>query len=126
DNARAAPGAIDVIANDAPHFAGLESAVTCLAGPAGGGRSSAYTLGWTAASDDGTPAARIVYDVYTATSSGKEDYSAPTYTSDPGATSFRTPPLASDTTYYFVVRARDTEGRRDRNRVERAGENICD
>jgi hypothetical protein len=109
-----------------PVFAGLESAVTCIPGPVGGPvRSSSWRLTWKAARDDGTPAAAIVYDVYQATVAGGEDFSAPTYTSDPGATTFTTPPLPDDTGYFFVVRARDRAGNEDRNRVEQPGRNLC-
>jgi hypothetical protein len=66
-----------------------------------------------------------VYEIYQATSPGGEDFAQPTYTSDPGATSFATPPLPDDVSYYFVVRARDAAGNRDRNRVERVGMNLC-
>jgi hypothetical protein len=108
-----------------PSFGGLEGAVTCLPGPVGGGRSSTYNLTWQAATDDVSPSSRIVYDVYQATSPGGEDFAAPTYTSAPGATSFRTPPLSSDSSWYFVVRARDEAGNRDSNKVERQGQNLC-
>jgi hypothetical protein len=126
DNCRAAGHTIKVLPDAPPAFAGLQSAVTCIAGPAGGGRSSAYTLTWKAASDDGTPPDKLVYDVYQATSAGAEDFSVPTYSSEHGAISFRTPELATASSYYFVVRARDASGVRDDNRVERPGQNICD
>ena len=108
-----------------PRFAGLESAVTCIPGPIGGGRTSAYTLRWDPASDNRTPTRRIVYDVYQATTAGGEDFSTPTYTTDPGATSFTTPLLPTDKVFYFVVRARDRAGNRDSNAVERDGQNLC-
>src|SRR2546422_9242792 len=79
-----------------PRFAGLESATTCIPGPIGPGRTSAYHLSWSAARDNATPASKIVYEVYQATAAGGEDFSKPTYTSDPGATSFTTPQLPSD------------------------------
>ncbi len=68
---------------------------------------------------------RIVYDVYRARSPGGESFARPTYVTKPGATTFVTPPLPSSTTYYFVVRARDAAGNRDRNRRERQGVNLC-
>ena len=108
-----------------PRFAGLESAVTCIPGPIGGGRTSAYTLRWDPASDNRTPTRRIVYDVYQATTAGGEDFSMPTYTTDPGATSFTTPQLPTNKVFYFVVRARDGAGNRDSNTVEREGQNLC-
>jgi hypothetical protein len=109
----------------APDFAGLTAATTCLPGPVGPPRNSPYSLRWSAASDDHTPQGQIVYDIYKASMSGGESFSAPTYTSAPGATSFTTPPLSSSQPQYFVVRARDLEGNRDSNRVEREGQNLC-
>jgi len=63
--------------------------------------------------------------VFQATSPGGERFSTPTYTTRRGATSFATPPLSSTLTYYFIVRARDAAGNRDRNRRERPGMNLC-
>jgi hypothetical protein len=110
-----------------PAFAGLRSATTCIPGPVGGERMSSYRLVWPAATDKVTPARRLIYDVYQTTSRGAEDFSAPTYTTRRGVTSFATPPLSSTptVTYYFVVRARDAAGNQDRNRRERPGRNLC-
>jgi hypothetical protein len=109
-----------------PVFAGLRSATTCIGGPAGGGgRASAYRLSWHAARDNRTPRRRIVYDIYQATHSRGERFARPTYTSKPGTTTFVTPALPDDKTYYFVVRARDRAGNRDRNRHEVQGANLC-
>jgi hypothetical protein len=108
-----------------PTFAGLNSAITCIPGPIGGGRTTSYHLSWDPATDKVTPSSAIVYDVYQATTAGGEDFSAPTYTTPPGATSFDTPELPTDTSFYFVVRARDQAGNRDSNTVERLGENLC-
>src|SRR5438034_5404668 len=80
-----------------PSFAGLNSATTCVPGPVGGGYMSPYTLRWGAASDNLTPAEKLVYHVYQASTSGGEDFSTPTYTTRAGATSFTTPPLPADT-----------------------------
>jgi hypothetical protein len=108
-----------------PTFSGLKSAVTCIPGPIGGGRTTRYTLSWDAAMDDVTPSRRIVYEVYQAIKPGGEDFSTPTYTTSPGATSFATPEVPADQAFYFVVRARDRAGNRDANTVERVGENLC-
>jgi hypothetical protein len=108
-----------------PTFAGLKSATTCIPGPIGGGRTTSYRLAWDPAKDNRTPSEKIVYDVYQATSPGGEDFSTPTYTTSTGATSFSTPPLPTDVTFYFVVRARDQLGNRDSNTVEREGQNLC-
>jgi hypothetical protein len=108
-----------------PTFAGLKSATTCVPGPIGGGRTTSYHLSWDPATDNRTPSAQIVYDVYQATAPGGEDFSTPTYTTAPGATSFDTPQLPTDQAFYFVVRARDRAGNRDSNKVERQGVNLC-
>src|SRR5438093_7869972 len=108
-----------------PVFAGLKSATTCVPGPIGGGRTASYTLSWDPATDNRSPSQRIVYDVYQAAKPGTEDFSTPTYTTPAGATSFTTPPLPTDTYFYFVVRARDQAGNSDSNTVEREGQNLC-
>jgi hypothetical protein len=126
NNCRAAVGLVGVADRTPPFFAGLQTAVTCIPGPAGGPtRSSSYRLTWVGASDDFTPAPELAYDVYQASSPGGEDFSTPTYTIAAGATSFSTPPLPDDRAYYFVVRARDAAGNRDGNTVERPGRNLC-
>jgi hypothetical protein len=108
-----------------PKFAGLRSATTCVPGPIGGGRTTSYHLSWDPAKDNRTPSRQIVYDVYQATTAGGEDFSVPTYTTPAGATSFDTPLLPTDKTFYFVVRARDNAGNSDSNTVERQGQNLC-
>ena len=108
-----------------PDFAGLSAATTCIPGPIGPPRSSRYNLRWSAASDNLTAQDQIVYDIYQASKPGGETFSAPTYTTAPGAMSFTTPPLSSSDTWYFVVLARDAAGNRDSNRVEREGQNLC-
>jgi hypothetical protein len=108
-----------------PAFAGLNSATTCVPGPIGGGTTTSYHLSWDPAKDNQTSTSEIVYDVYQATTAGGEDFSTPTYTTAPGATSFDTPELTTDEVFYFVVRARDQAGNRDSNTVERQGVNLC-
>jgi len=108
-----------------PSFAGLVSATTCVPGPIGGGQTTRYTLRWDPATDNVTRSKRIVYSVFQASAPGGEDYSTPTYTTVPGATSFVTPPLPADRAVYFVVRARDRAGNSDANKVERQGLNLC-
>jgi CARDB protein len=109
-----------------PSFGGLVSATTCSPGPGGPGFSSPFKLRWEAATDTETPAEALVYDVYRASEPGGETLDSPAYTTSPGATTFTTPPLSTERAWYFIVRARDAAGNRDGNRVERAGENVCD
>jgi hypothetical protein len=111
-----------------PAFAGLTAATTCIPGPVGGGvRMSSFSLVWPPAKDNVTPSSRIAYDIYLTTTAGAENFSRATYTTRRGVTKFVTPPLPSNgiDTYYFVVRARDVAGNRDRNRRERPGRNLC-
>ncbi len=108
-----------------PTFAGLTSATTCVPGPISPGQSGSYTLIWDPANDNTTPPKKIVYEIYQASKPGGEDYTAATYVTDAGATSFTTPALPVDESVYFVVRARDRVGNRDANQVERQGVNIC-
>lgn len=117
---------VSVADRTAPTFAGLAAATTCIPGPATiPPRSASYHLVWRPAADNATPADKLVYDVYQATTAGGENFSSPTYTTPAGATSFSTPALPGDKTYYFVVRARDPAGNRDANTVERQGQNLC-
>jgi hypothetical protein len=128
NNCRATAGSVRITApgdRTPPTFTGLKSATTCIPGPIGLGRTAPYHLVWDPAADDVSPASAIVYDVYQATRSGEEDFSAATYTSALGAGTFTTPPLSSTETYFFVVRARDEAGNRDSNTVERTGVNPC-
>jgi hypothetical protein len=108
-----------------PSFGGLQSAVACTPGPQRPGQTTPFTLSWQPASDPSTPSSQIVYEIYLASSPGGENFAAPTWTSAPGATSFRTPGLPSHGSFYFVVRARDAAGNADANTVERHGSDPC-
>jgi hypothetical protein len=108
----------------APVFSGLDSAVTCIPGPIAG-QQTVYHLSWMPARDGVTPPRQIVYDVYQTTTSGGEDFSSATYVTRRGVTSFDTPPLPADTTFFFVVRARDRADNEDANKIERQGVNLC-
>jgi hypothetical protein len=126
NNCRLSASVVKVTDRTPPVFGGLEAATTCIPGPAGGAtRSSPYNLKWSPAKDAVTPAGELVYDVFQTNVAGTETFSKPTYTTQPGATTFTTPPLPDDAPYYFVVRARDRAGNRDANRVERLGANLC-
>ena len=112
-------------AGGGPSFAGLESAFACTPGPQRPGQTTPFTLTWKSASDPLTPSAQIVYEVFEALTPGGEDFSTPSWITAPGATSFRTPGLASHGTFYFVVRARDGAGKTDANTVEIRGVDPC-
>ena len=108
-----------------PVFAGIKTANACTPGPQRPGETTPFTLTWNPATDNTTPQARIVYDVYESGTAGGEDFSRPSWTTLPGVTSFRTPALRSHGTFYFVARARDEAGNEDGNRVERLGSDPC-
>jgi hypothetical protein len=108
-----------------PTFSGLERAFACTPGPQRPGETTPYTLSWQAATDDSTPSAAIVYDVYLADTAGAEDFSKPTWTTPPRVTTFRTPGLPSHGAAYFVVRARDDAGNEDSNTREQRGADPC-
>ncbi len=89
-----------------PVFAGVTS-VTSAA-------EASLTISWAAATDNLTPTAGILYDVYLSTSAGGENLNVPDAVSAPGALSMTVSglPLAS-TTYYVIVRAVDAAGNVD-------------
>ena len=125
--ASAAAGALARVASPdrtPPTFAGLGSAATCVPGPIAG-QSASYRLTWKPATDNVTASTKIVYDIYQSAEPGGEDFSSATYTTRRGATSFTTPALPADESFYFVVRARDRAGNRDSNQVELQGANLC-
>ncbi|MBL7716876.1 MAG: hypothetical protein JNL01_15535 [Bdellovibrionales bacterium] len=95
----------------APTFAGLTSAVAIT--------TTSVLLTWSPATDVVTPQGSIVYDIYPASSSGGQNFVTPDSTTAPGATSAVVSGLPAGMTFYFVVRARDTDGNRDANTVER-------
>jgi hypothetical protein len=97
------PGGTDTTS---PTFSGLQSAYYCTGGPVR------------------PPSSQIVYDVFVAHTSGGEDFSHPSWTTPPGVTTYKTPNLPSEGTY-FAVRARDRAGNEDQNKVEREGRNLC-
>jgi hypothetical protein len=83
-------------------------------------------VSWVAATDPVTPQSSIVYDIFVANVTGKENFQSPSYTSAAGATSFTIPDLAPLTTLYVVVRARDQAGNEDTNTVEKNGTTLQD
>jgi hypothetical protein len=93
-----------------PTFLGLQSAIV-------GGTS--VTLKWAAATDTIDPSSAIVYDVFQAKAAGTEDFTKPSYTTAAGALTYTVLGLDVSTKYFFVVRARDTSGNRDGNKIEK-------
>lgn len=79
---------------------------------------SAVTVSWKAARDQVTPSDKMVYLVYQATTPGGENFAAPSYTTQAGATEYPVMGLEGDTKYYFVVRSRDEAGNIDTNTKE--------
>lgn len=108
-----------------PGFSGLDRAVACTPGAQRPGETTPFSLRWQSATDNRTPASHLVYDIYIASAPGAENLLRPSWSTSPGATTFRTPGLPSHGVVYFVVRARDQAGNEDGNRVERAGVDPC-
>ena len=90
-----------------PTFLGAEGAT-----PTG---TTTIDVNWTAATDD---IAVQAYDVFASTASGCFDFSTPTVTEAFPATTVPVTSLTSNTTYFFVVRARDTSGNTDQNTTQ--------
>ncbi|MGZ3416479.1 MAG: fibronectin type III domain-containing protein [Polyangiales bacterium] len=95
----------------APTFAGLVSATAKSA--------STIDLQWAAATDDYTPAASILYDIFVANSAGAEDFTGSPIATVTGDTTYTLKGLKPNKPYFVVVRARDTAGNRDTNTVEK-------
>lgn len=95
----------------APTFSGAK-AITASS-------TSSITITWDVATDDQSAASAIVYDIYQAVDDIEgEDFTTATYTTEAGATAYTITDLSASTTYFYVVRARDTTGNRDTNTTE--------
>ncbi len=94
---------------DRPAFSGASSA--------GNPTQTSIDLAWSAATD-ASPG--IVYDVFLAVASGEYDFTDPYLASQSSPTGVTVTGLAAATTFYFVVRARDSYGSTDLNVVERS------
>jgi len=77
--------------------------------------TTSMDLSWSAATDASTP---IVYEVFVSTVANCFNFGSPTQTTAAGATSANVPSLTSNTTYYFVVRARDAVGNVTQNTAQ--------
>jgi len=96
---------------DPPTFGGLESATAIS--------PTEVQLQWSAATDDRTPSADIVYLIYMATTSGGQNFATPTATTAPGVITYTLTGLSPETMYCSVVRAKDEAGNTDTNTIER-------
>jgi len=96
----------------APAFDGLDSATAVS--------PTEINLQWNPASDNRSAPSAIVYLVYMSATSGGQNFAVPSFTTTAGATSFSVPGLTPNTTYYFVVRAKDEAGNIDTNTVEKS------
>jgi hypothetical protein len=86
-----------------------------------GAGTTSMTVNWTAGTDTVTPAGSLVYDVYLATASSQQNFgNAPVATSAAGATSVVLNLLTPNTTYFVVVRCRDTSQNQDANAAEQS------
>jgi hypothetical protein len=94
----------------APTFAGATTATA--------ESPSTIRISWAAGTDETTEAEQLVYNVYMASTSAAQDFTTPTATSAPGATSFLMAGLTPSTSYFFVVRARDQAGNMDSSTAE--------
>lgn len=72
--------------------------------------TSQINLNWTASTDAVTPQANLTYEICRTTTSGGCSTFAITHTSSTGATAYSATGLAANTTYYFVLRAKDALG----------------
>lgn len=95
-------------ADTAPTFAGIATATQLT--------KEVARLTWVAATDDFDVAGSLFYSVHVSTSPA--DPFTETYRTVSGATLFDVKGLTAGTTYYFKVRANDTQGNRDTNVVE--------
>jgi hypothetical protein len=101
----------------APVFGGLVSATASS--------PTSIDLQWNPASDNRSAPSAIVYLVYMSATSGGQNFAVPSFTTTAGATSFSVPGLTPNTTYYFVVRARDEAGNMDANTVEKSATTLA-
>jgi hypothetical protein len=92
-----------------PTFAGVTS-VSMIT-------TTSVELAWTTPATD-NPASTIVYVVYQGTTPGGEAFGAPVATSTAGAVNVTVTGLTSNTTYDWVVRAKNAAGQIDANTVE--------
>lgn len=77
--------------------------------------STSLRATWAAGTDNLTPQAALVYDIYVSLEEPKPGVTPASFTTAPGVTSFEIPALTPATFYYVAVRARDIAGLTDVN-----------
>jgi chitodextrinase len=91
---------------NAPDFDGVRTAIP---------DTTSIELRWAPAADDATASSEIVYAIYLSTTASGHNLLAPHTLTDPGVTRWTVTGLEPDTTYHFIVRARDLAGNEDGN-----------
>lgn len=99
--------------NGPPTFGGVQSVT--------GTSPSTLEVSWNAATDDVSPASRIVYDIFVSDTSGGQSFATPSFTTPAGVTSTVLTGLAANATRFVVVRARDESGKSLSNTTEASG-----
>jgi len=79
---------------------------------------TSLVLSWQEATDEVTLSEKIQYLIYMSTTPGGENFGTPTFTTEPGVTSFNVTGLNPRTIYYFVVRPMDEGGNVGTNNLE--------
>jgi len=75
-------------------------------------------LYWAPATDNISEQANIRYNIYQALSTNAQDFSKPTFTTNPAVIAFVVPNTAPNTRYYYVVRSLDSAGNEDANTIQ--------
>ena len=90
----------------------------------GGGTSAMATspteieVTWNAATDNQAMQSQLVYNIYSATVSGGQNFLAPDFTTPPGVLTHTFTGLTPDTDHFYVVRAQDPSGNEETNLME--------
>lgn len=97
----------------APTFAGAKAATSS---------GATIKIEWDSASDNSDPPNYIAYDIYASKTAGGQDFTKPTFSTQTGGTQpitkYTFTGLDLNTTYYYVVRARDGAGNQEKNTKE--------
>lgn len=101
-----------------PVFSGLSSATAVSPTEA--------QLSWSPASDNLTTSSNVYYLVFISQTPGGQNYSTPSFTTSPGATSFRVTGLSPCSTYFITVKAVDERGNRDTTVQELRVTTMCE